>query len=247
MSIVSEALLAASGLFPTRLTRTVVTAAEAIPREFRRGVRDFFDASGPRKFKRGPRLDWESTWGRLSAGVGGQELEALVVGLPDALAIDYGASLSSAREYLKARWPALSIESPTGPRLLEPSTMELGAAWELYGIIDSPLRILGELSSGALSGPQAEAVAKAFPNISMMLRAQIQEDIERRVRAKKSYRVAWWQERVLRVLLGMPERSVIGVVAPKHETMSMPNVKIDYAGVTTKAQRLASDRSGRAD
>jgi hypothetical protein len=240
VALASEALLAVSGLFPKKITRTVTgTAAEALPREWARDVKAFFDQEKPEKFRKVPRPDHEGTLDRLIAGISAEEQERLTKGLSDEAGLDYLAALNNAREYVQSQWPALYLDTPTGPQLLEPGPTAMMEASTMYATIDDPHRVVVDMLSGALTTAQVNAFKQVYPGLFDVLRSLVRAEIDRRLARRKSYRVPWRQERVLRVFLGLGPDMTLKHVEPKAPQMSSPDVKIDWAKSTaTRTQRI---------
>lgn len=241
-SVAAERLVAVTGLFPARtLGVAQADAAEALPRAWARRVRDFLDAARPTRFRWPASPPHEATLDRLVTGIAPEESSRLIRKAGDAdIAQAYLSQLSNAREYVRSIWPALSLDTPTGPRLLEPGPDTMGRAASVYHVVDRPERVLDELCYHTLLPDQVVAFKTVYPRLYDLLRGLVQQGIDRRAAHRKSYTVPWAQERVLRVFLQLPSGSPIARVTQAPARMTAPSapLNLDFSGQQTKAQRL---------
>lgn len=245
VDIAAEALVAATGIFPEKITQTLVEEAISLPRVWQRRIRAWFGSDANERFTLYPRPDHEETLEKLTAGMQPAAAASLVRGLPPDQAQAYLAQLSNAREHVRAIWPALRLETPTGPELLPPSTMEMGRAWSVLAVIDHPTRLLDEMAMGTITAEQADAVAEVYPALFDVLRGLIDEEINRRRMERKTYKVPYRHQQILRTLLGLPPGVQLTQIAQeparkiaKSAPASNP-IQIDFTTrLGTKAQQL---------
>lgn len=202
MSLPAESLLAVTGAFPTDPVSTSdAAAAVALPREWSRRVAEFLDAarSKPPKHRTPSYL---KTWEALTTT---PDDGALIVAIEsEDVASNYLLGLQAARAYLRSQWRPLFQDTPTGRELLPPALSEQQRAAAIYVIADDPSTILDEMQAGTLGADQVDAFEAVYPALSDMLNRLIGAEIQKRVARKKSYKVPWRCERVMRVLWGMP-------------------------------------------
>jgi hypothetical protein len=237
MTLAAEALVAVSGIFPERpIGPSDGMAARQLPNEWRAQVKAFFDQARPRKFRLYPRPAHEKTLTRLTTGV---DLPMLTRKLADPdLVTEYGVTLNNAREYVRARWPSLSMDTFTGPRLLEPGWTAMAEAWAVLAVVDDPSRILVEMLCGTIAGEQVAAVKTAYPALWKMLLAQIDERKNLELGRKKSWTVSWPKERILRILLGLPPDVSIAQAPQAPARAAAARINIDFSSAQTRAQRI---------
>jgi hypothetical protein len=240
--LVAEVLVAVGGVFPEGpFARVQLDAARNLPRDWQVRVRDWFDRETPARFRGVRRLDHRRTLERLSEPLTADAGAVLIAGLPDDVGAAYLVQLESAREYLRARWPSLSLETPTGPRLLEPGVLSMGEASSLFEVVDDPERVLLELEMASLTSAQAEAFRTVYPALTDMLRAQFDEQLIMRKARRKGYELSWFHERLLRIFFGLPPSiSIVATGAPE-TSKANPQIDFDMAATTTKSQRLESE------
>jgi hypothetical protein len=242
MGIVGEALVAVTGLFPDRPLRgSDGLAARALPGEWRAQVKAFFDQDRPRRFKLYPRPAHEAMLDRLTGG-GPVADEDLVVKLASSDVIyDYLAVLRGARGYVKDRWPALSQDTFTGPRLLEPGATSMGAAWAIHAVVEDPSRLLVEMLSGTVQAAQVDAVKTVYPTLFQLLEQLIGERKAIEQGKKLSWSIDWPKERVLRILFGLPPDVAVKELGQQGAADGGDRSKvpqIDFASSQTRAQRI---------
>lgn len=240
MSLAAECLVSVTGIMsPRRVRRADGKEAARVPLEWRREAREWLEQAGERKFRLGPRPDHERTLDSLTRGISTEELADITAELEPEAAADYAAQLSNAREYLRARWPALALDTPAGPRLLEPSRSALGEAYAILAVLDRPARVLDEMRMGTLQPPQVDALAAVFPGLLGMLQALVQEEILRQVANRRSWSMPWPKERIWRALLGLqPELPLSEAVQPPARMANPAPIEIDFRSQASKADRL---------
>jgi len=239
VSLPGEALVAVTGLFPEKpLLARDGEAARKLPGEWRGMVKDFFDQGKPRKFRLYKRPDHDAMLTKLTEA---ESPQGLVGKLADAgVADDYLAVLSNCREYVRARWPALSTDTFTGPRMMAPGFTAMGDAWMIFAVVDDPTCLLTEVLSGTVQAPQVDAVTACYPELWKMLQALIQERKQLEQAAKKSWAVGWAKERVLRILFSLPADVPIKQAQqpPARTGGASRAINIDFKSSQTLAQRI---------
>lgn len=240
MSIAAEALVAASGIFPDEpLGPQDGLAARALEGEWRSQIKTFFERSKPYRFRLYPRPAHEATLDKLTTAPDGVMLTSKLTD-PD-LAADYLTVLSNAREYVRERWPSLSMETFTGPRLLEPGWTAMAAAWAVLAVVDDPSRLLVEILSATVQTDQVAAVKTVFPNLYQMLLAIIDDRKQIELAKKKSWTVPWAKERVIRILYQLPpDVSISEAPQPPAKSAATTRVRFDFGSSQTRAQRIAA-------
>lgn len=248
MSLPSEALVAVTGLFPDApLGPKDGKAAAALPKEWKAAVDEFLDQKRPARFKRPPKADHAKTWEKLAAGIDPDEIATATAALAsDQLTGEYQVTLSNAREYLKARWPVLTLDSIPEPTLLPPGQVEMGRAETLLEALNNPTVILDDMRSNALTYPQADALRSVYPNLFAMLKAQVWEGMQARRAKDPKYAAPWRVQIILRKLIGQPPGVDLGAVKPPPANASKPApIKVDFSKQQTKAQAIeARDTAG---
>lgn len=233
----AEALCAVTGLFPDDPPGPRQgMAARALPGEWRAHVKQFFDQGKPRKFRLYPRPAHEATLDKLVAAPDNQWLTSRLQD-PD-IAEDYLVTFSNAREYVRARWPSLSMDTFAGPRLLEPGKIAMMGAWSILAVIEDPTRLLVEMLSGTPGYDQVVAVEAVYPSLFKMLLALIQERKQMELARKKSWQVPWTKERVLRIVMGLPPDVSVTEAPQAPARAARPTIKIDFTSTNTRAQRI---------
>lgn len=248
MALAAEALLAVTGLFPTDpLGPAEGRDAKALPKQWKAAIDAFLDAATPTKFDMPPHVDWEKTWAKLSAGIDQEQIATVTASLvDDAIDQDFKVTLSNAWEYVRSRWPVYQMDtvSKRAPTLLPPGRVELGKAETLLATLDDPSRIVDEMRSHTLTYDQAAALKGVYPALYDMLKAILDEALDRREGAKKDFTVGHAKETVIRKLWGVPPGVELSRVEPPAAKPgeSAPNIKIDFSRQETKAQSLQDTR-----
>lgn len=234
MSLTAEALVAVTGIFPEApLGPGDGLAARQLPGEWKEQIRIFFHQERPRKFRLYPRPAHEATLDRLLAA---PDLGRLTSKLADPeLVTEYGVVLNNAREFVRQSWPSLSMDTFTGPRLLEPGWTAMAAVWAVLAVVDKPSRILTEVLSGTVLAEQVQAVKAVYPELWKVLLAVIEERKQAELARKKSWTVAWPKERVLRILLELPPDVSIKQAPQSPARAASGKISIDFS---TRTQRL---------
>lgn len=242
MPLATEALVAVTGVLnPRPVTRTDGKEAARLPLEWRREVRDWFDQQRAHKFRQAPQPDHERTLDNLTRGIDLEKLAELHAALEPEAAAEYAAQLSNAREYVRERWPALALDTPTGPVILPPSLTEMGEACDVLAVIENPSRVLSELRYGTLSFSQVDAMAAVYPALTEMLRAMVQEEILRRRSRQRTWEMPWWQEQLWRILLQMPpDVPIAEVKQPPARAASPAPIEIEFRSQASKSERIAA-------
>jgi hypothetical protein len=242
VSLAAECLVATTGVLrPRRVTRSDGAEAARLPRQWRTAVREWIEQERPRRFRLDQRPDHESTLENLTRGVSLEELADVHRELEAEMASAYDAQLSNAREYLRALWPALALDTPMGPRALEPSLTELGDAYAALAVVERPERILDELRMGTLQDAQVQALAAVYPGLLQMLQAMIQEEILRQLTRRRGWSMRWWHEQLWRQLLGLPpELPLSEVKQPPARAASPAPIQIEFREQASKAERIAA-------
>jgi hypothetical protein len=237
VTLPAEALVAVTGIFPDApLGPQDGAAARQLPGDWRAEVKTFFGQERPRKFRLYPRPAHEATLERLTRGA---DLAMLTSRLADPeLVTEYGAVLNNAREYVRARWPALKLDTFAGPKLLEPGFTQMAGAWAVLAVVSHPARLLTEILSATVLTEQVEAVKEVYPALFEMLRALIDERRKLELARKASWSCPWGKERVLRIILGLPADVSIAQAPQPPARAAGARINIDFASAQTRAQRI---------
>lgn len=241
MSLASEALCAASGIFPTDpLGPAEGREAKALAKTWKAASEAFLDSTKPARFKAPAHVDWAKTWEKLSAGIDAAQIATVTASLvDDELATDYQVTLSNAREYLRTRWPVLQMDALPTPVLLPPGNVERGKAESLLAVLNDPARVLDEMASRALTQDQADGFREVFPALADMLRAMLWEGIQARAASSKAYRVPRALEGVLRKLAGLPPGAPMDRMEQPPANASKPQpVAVQFKSLRSRAQAL---------
>jgi hypothetical protein len=216
--LAAEALVLAGGLLRTTPvtdsdkadSMTTGAIARRIPERWAAKVSRFLAAEEWQEFTVTEIRDYTETRDALMAELD-PETEAMLVSemLDHDLARAYAQQLRKARAYLAQNWPMSQMDTATGPKFYEPSTMEQGGAWALYAVLGYPERIVDELLMGALQDEQAQAFREVYPELFDRLNQTIGALHTEKQAASEGYELAWPRERVLRTLLGMPQDTPI--------------------------------------
>jgi len=236
--LAAECLLSVSGIFPKEpLTYRQGAEAEKVPKLWETEVADFLASEKFRKFRAQPKVDHEKTYDALVRGTSPGELDALTAELRnDDIGREYEALLSNAREYLRARWPMLKVDTPTQPIFYTPGVTECARASATYAVVNDPGRILTEMSMGTLVAEQVEAFDALFPDLSKMLRAMLQAEIIKTATASGPVKLSWRIESTLRILFGMPPEAAIKPVDQPPPKMATPEFKVSFEHTATKTE-----------
>lgn len=239
----AEALLAVTGLFPDMakpIGKGQAADAAALPGRWLRRVSAWLEAEKWARFRLQPMPAYLATYEKLTAPIGLDEIGRYTATIADQNISDaYKASLSNAREYARANWPVLSMDTATTPRLLEPGKPVVGQATAMLAVLDDPGRVLDELDMGTLTEDQAKAFRTCYPALYEMLRRFFEAEILRRRARVKSFTIPYARELQLRTLLGMPaEMSITEVQRPPPRMTSTGAPRLKIAVEPTKAQRL---------
>ena len=239
MNLAVEALLATTGIMREEPPGPRDgMAARALPGQWRTEVKAFFDQERPRRFKLYPRPAHEATLDRLTTGVDPQAMAGRLAD-PDVVT-EYLAVLNNAREYVRARWPALKMQTFTGPRLLEPGFTAMAEAWAILAVVDDPSRLLVEMRSATLLGAQVDAVKTVYPALFQMLLALVEERKQLELTRVRSWSVPWPKERVLRILYALPPDVSIANAPQAPARAARRDIKIDFTSSQTRAERIAA-------
>lgn len=240
VSLPAEAILAVTGIFHDEtLGPRDGHQAALLPGEWRTSVKAFFEQSKPRKFKLYPRPPHEATLDKLVAGIDKDRDERLTARLAsEEVANDYRLTLSNAIEYVRARWPALRMDTFAKPRLVSPGWATMAEAYAVLAVIDRPGRLVDEMLMGTLLAEQVDAVKAVYPNLFEMLRGMIEERRQLSLARSQSWTIPWRLERVLRILAGLPPDIDISQAPQAPARAGRAKVDIDFASSQTRAQRL---------
>lgn len=247
--LAAEALFAVTGLDPSPLTVADGVAARALPKEWRARIGAFLDA-GDEPFARFRMYDIpdvealrEKLTEQIDMATGGDLIGDLRD--PD-LATAYLEVLRGARTYLRDAMPAMMLTTPTGPEILPASTVATAAAAAKWAVIDHADRLLDELDMGTLTGEQVEAFKAVMPELYAAVLATVDTEITARKLRKKSFKVPWPRERVLRVLFEKPPEMDLVSTDDGSEnakaSLGARKLDIDFSKGTTPTQDLADKR-----
>jgi hypothetical protein len=234
VSLTAEALVAVTGIFHAEpLGPADGLAAHRLPAEWRDQVKTFFHQERPRKFRLYPRPAHEATLDRLLAA---PDLAMLTGQLADPeLVTEYGVVLNNAREFMRQRWPSLTMDGFAGPRLLEPGWTMMAAVWAVLAVVDKPSRLLTEVLSATVMAEQVAACKVVYPELSKVLLGILQERKQTELARKKTWSVPWPKERVLRILLELPADVAIKEAPQSPARAASGKINVDFS---TRTQRL---------
>ncbi len=232
----AEILAAVTGLYPKPpLDKATGLAAASYLQEFEAEIEAWVDSTRTLKFQAVRVRDADKTYEKLKLGLDPANEGAALVQLLNApeVASAYMETIANGRSYLLQRWPRLEIDTPWGPKQLEPSTSSVLHASVLYAVVDSPERLVKQLRSGTLTADEVTAVQTVFP----VLHEQMLAIVRKVVWSRKE--IARHVEAGLRTFLGMPASSPVEVPPPPDvKGPAIPNVKWETR--RTALQRLES-------
>jgi len=235
-ALAAEALCLVTGLFPDSLTPGDGADARGLPRAWYESVCATCRARRPERFRMFRQPDAEKTWHRLQAPLDQNLTQALD---DPGLITAYLTQLEACRRYVLQLWPALTIETWSGPEYVQPSLSGLGEAYSVLALFGARDRLIHELAAGTLTSAQAEAFKALCPGLYDMVRQFL--DYERGRMRRRQDRISSWAEGVLRVLLGMgPDAremtSPADEPSPAQPEPQLPSLAIDFASYATRAQ-----------
>lgn len=171
--------------------------------------------------------------------------EAQIVAMQSALPPnDQGAYMVVAqRQYtaIQATIPKLSYTTGAGEQIMTPDLSELVDFSDFYALLDDPLvTVFGAIAGGSLHMKQAEFWQEAFPSMTKVITAAIQDAIAERVAKAPGFTLPWKVEIGYAAWSGKPPE----IPAPSAQPPPMPEEqpgedKSDRSGMTP-AEKLES-------
>lgn len=243
MNLESEALVAVSGLFPEKpVGPGFGNEARLLPGRWRSEVKRFFDADKPERFRL-PRRPYEnSTMVELLTEM--PDTIWLASRIADPMTVDgYLSVLNNAREYVRAQWPILKLNTFTGERIVEPGAVSVLKAYNAFDIANSPARILDEMMSGSVDIEHTACLRTVYPNLFEMLLDMLDERKILEVARVKSYEIPWWKERVIRIIYNIPPEMSLEPAASEPPRFRQPEhepINIRFNDANTRGERIAA-------
>jgi hypothetical protein len=237
-ALAGEALAAVTGLFQDKpITPDQGAKAEGLMADLQRDVAKFCKFKPFEAFKMPRTVDFEETYGRLTA-LTETEIAIATQDLTSPELIEaWTQAVNSARAYARAGWPAQIRQTPTGPDWLEPSKTDGGRATAELVVLENPLLLVTEMTRGTLTPSQVVAVKTARPE--MFSRIVTAMEMALNAAGAVGRQCPWSHESQLRQLFGLPP---VGLVTFKNaDAMAQPKTgdfSIDFEGLKTKGQTV---------
>jgi len=238
----TEALVAVTGIFPDEPVKpSDAYQATLLPGEWRSSIKEFFDRTKPLKFKK-TRLpmSYQKT-GELLVNPD-DDPRWLQSNFQDQdVGNAYVLTISNAREYLRERWPRLSIEAFPLPIMVDPGKTFIAEMGTLYTTINNPSTVVKEMLSHSLQPDQVSAFVAVYPALYDLLLSLIEERKKLELSKVKSWRASWGQERILRHLYQLPiGKSISEAPRANAQTASVSQAKINLTSDSTKSEHIES-------
>lgn len=244
VQLAAELLLAVSGPFPTGpLSPADADAAQALAKEWATRVKAWLAPDAKRvKPGRTVQVNYLATWNRLNQRHADDQV---ILGIDSTeIAQAYLGKLRGAREYLRAQWRPLALDTVAGRKILVPGLSETQRASAVYAAVAGRTTVLDGLISGGLEAQQAEAFRACFPMVFEMARALAREAIFKQVTRRKGYEVPYHAEQSLRVLLGLPMGQPIQALNQPPKAPAAPKLDLTIKAVPkpTRAGELSEGK-----
>jgi hypothetical protein len=245
MSLQSDALLAATGIFPKDITPKEHAASEGVVATWTKRLTSWVKSEDQGEFVFvPPKKDLDKVFETLAKDLDAEEVGAWFDGLGAEnvdLQIDYVSSLGRAREYIIEAWPKYSLEGPTGPKVLPLSHDDAAEVWSLLQIVDDPDRLLDEMGAWTLTMSQAAAFTECYPDLYKHANKVITMAMTEKSAKDPAWDLGLQREAILRTFRGLaPETPQAPAVPPPAPA---PSFTPDAEREKTQGDITASPRS----
>lgn len=231
-TLAGEALAGVTGIFPEGpITPEQGREAEQAISYIVECAEKFCKFGKFEKFKAPPKLNFEETWAKLMP-LTEAEIEEVASDLAEPALIDaWSQAVNASREALRATWPVIIRQTPTGPEWIDPSRTAGNKAAALYCVLDHPLELLEELKRGALAPSMVEGVSLAFPELFGRMKEIFSVALQ-----ESGKRCPWAHEMQLRMLFSLPPKLTAFGVNNEPESKRGGEFQINFDDTKTKTQ-----------
>jgi hypothetical protein len=189
---------------PSPPSEVEMRRALRLPAILKKRVGELVSATKQAKQAEPPELPkYTATHESLAAGLDGDVLVEVMVGIPQELQAACTMVWSRAVSYLNERFPRRTEQRLTGIYLHEPSRgewAEFGWAWR---IANNPLFVIDLASEGMLIGVEVEHFKAMYPTLYGELCGDIFDALSDQVAENKEWQAPWWLRKQLCGILGI--------------------------------------------
>lgn len=231
--LLTDSLLAVTGVFARQVTPEMRKRAERIPVKFTSRLKRWLTLEQQEFDPPETPKDMDGMLAKLTAETPDALLDGWITEDP-AAAGAYKSALDDARAYLVAIWPRYQIDGFGGIETLPLSDGAADFAWSILRVVDKPERVLDELDQWTLTPHQALAFRTCYPDLYDHVGSELQRlTVELQVRDKE------WvpegaQDMQVRILKGMPP--VAQPTPPPPPAAPPKGFKLDASRLETQGQ-----------
>lgn len=245
MSLESDALLGATGLFPKGIGDKEHLAALALPDKVAKRLRAWVlrDEPVPMAFHPPPE-DMDALFDKLAASPSESEVDGWLaaLGVDGTLGTDYFVGLTRARQLVVDAWPKFYTTGPAGPRVLPLSPDDIGDVWALVQVLEDPLRLVDEMGALTLEPAQARVFREAYPDLYQAADDAIKDAEAERLAKQPGWEYGWERASVLNILRGVAPEEIRP--PPPAPAPAPAKLKLDPERDRTQAEVSSAPKGG---